>query len=327
MDERQAMARSYAAVAAYWRTRDGDRLRVAIDTLEETLRSHAFPLRRRGEVTSLLCGLLLDRFESRGDLRDLESSVARMRQVIEETPMEDEAYPSYLQNLGLALQTRFQRVLDPVALDEAIDCHTRAIEIGRQRGRAESIWENNLANALRLRAHLDHDLPALRQAIELHEEVLRRTPIESPDSAVHRANLGADLLDLYSWAGETRDPAVLARATEILHEAVSVSGFGLPADLTKVLSHLSQALIHAALEESSLDSAALARLSAIFRRAVIDGAEHAPSSAMRNAVNWGNWAFARREWAEAVEAFEQALRLVRELIGQQTDRATKMAWL
>ncbi|HYJ88133.1 MAG TPA: CHAT domain-containing protein [Pyrinomonadaceae bacterium] len=321
----QHLERAIEAFEASERSHNINSLNEAISALEDSLAQESLPVFFRSSFINWLSGRLWERFKRIGDLRDLDGCIQRMRDLIEISGPLENLEPAHMHNLGLALETRFQRVLDPRDIDEAIKCHTQAIELGKRRGGVKVIWVNNLANALRNRGHLSRGLSDLQEAIRLHEKVLTQTPIGSEDFVIHRANLANDLLDLYAWSTDTRDIKLLQRANSLLENSGEESG-QTPADLVHSLGTLAHALKLKAMD-SPHDADLIRQSTSTYRAAVLLGLLHEPTQAMRHAANWGNWAFARSEWAEAVEAFQHALKLAGELFSMQVDRAKKEAWL
>jgi tetratricopeptide (TPR) repeat protein len=200
------------------------------------------------------------------------------------------------------------------------------------------------ANPLRLRAHRDSRISDLEVAMALHEDVVRHTPAGHPDYQAHLTNLANDQIDLYYCKlnlPSTRvdvsmqpksalDINLLRRADNLLQGALD-AGSGTHADLAKALAACAAvreglALQHLA-EHGRDDAAHAEQVIAAFRVAVGSGIECDPATSMRIAVKWGRWAFARKSWEEAVEAFEHVLQLSHRLFRAQHDRCNREAWL
>ena len=52
-----------------------------------------------------------------------------------------------------------------------------------------------------------------------------------------------------------------------------------------------------------------------------------PQTVLTVSGNWGRWAVKRRQWREAVEAYDFGLVIGRKLLAQQLERAHKDSWL
>ncbi len=323
-EEDDLRGRSLVAEAYYRRSQQIRFLDEAISTLRVLVEGEEVAS-ERGEDLNRLGGLLWERFERVGELTDLDRCIETMRHLLEVTPPASELYPSFLQNLGLALETRFRRILRAEDIDESVLRHREAIELGSRRGQIKLMWANNLANALRLRAHFSDQIADLQEAIQLHESVVAQTPSYSPDYPAHAANLGSDLLDLYSWPSGNRDPSLLETARGLLQMAVSRSA-GEPADHARFQALLANALQETALISRPNDEFAES-VTASYRAAVLAGKAAHPETAMRSAMNWGNWAFAHRHWQQAAGAFRDALEIAGNLLAQEADRERKQAWL
>ena len=295
-------------------------------------------------LINLQCGQLWEQFERTGNIHDLNLCIEKIRELRSLLHSSTELYHSISHNLGLALTTRFERVLEGADLDEAIRCFDEAVKYGKHHGSVKVIWVNNLANALRLRAHRDSRISDLEVAMALHEDVVRHTPAGHPDYQAHLTNLANDQIDLYYYRlnlPSTRvdvsmqpksalDINLLRRADNLLQGALDAGG-GTHADLAKALAACAAvreglALQHLA-EHGRDDAAHAEQVIAAFRVAVGSGIECDPGTSMRIAVNWGRWAFARKSWEEAVEAFEHVLQLSHRLFRAQHDRYEREAWL
>jgi tetratricopeptide (TPR) repeat protein len=191
---------------------DRESLDQAIELLREL--ASAAPGPPDADLLNILCGKLWERFGHTGNLRDLDESIDRMRELVQRLDEADPRYPGLLHNLGLGLSERFRRLLQPADLDEAIRHYQSAIAVGIARGAVSPLWRNNLANALRDRAHLDRDVRYLDEAIAIHEALVRETPPGDRDYRAHRSNLANDLLDRYTWSIDSAgDPRGLNRAS------------------------------------------------------------------------------------------------------------------
>jgi tetratricopeptide (TPR) repeat protein len=106
-----------------------------------------------------------------------------------------------LDNLGSALQSRFERVGSMQDIDRAIELHNAALILTAENDLARSCCLNNLSKALRRRFERTSAMADLVQAISASENAVMLAPREGPDRARHLNNLGGILLERFQFVG------------------------------------------------------------------------------------------------------------------------------
>ncbi|KAJ2930140.1 hypothetical protein H1R20_g6951, partial [Candolleomyces eurysporus] len=111
-----------------------------------------------------------------GSLLDLEEAVSLYREVLESRPSSDPDRLSSLNDLGHALQDRYQRTRSAADLEETISLHREALELRPSPHPDRSSSLNNLGCALRDRYQRTGTVADLEAAISLHREALELQP-------------------------------------------------------------------------------------------------------------------------------------------------------
>jgi len=124
------------------------------------------------------------------DLTALDAAIDLLRLAVAAIPDDDPDRAKVLSNLGIALQTRFQRVGDRADLDAAIDLFGRAVAASPagHPGRARSLFAFGSSLAARyeragVRADLDAAIDLLRQAVAVTPPTIPTAPRYCPTSA------------------------------------------------------------------------------------------------------------------------------------------------
>ncbi|MFG2133888.1 CHAT domain-containing protein [Streptomyces sp. NPDC048751] len=171
----------------------------------------------------------------------LSAAVNLWQRILATTPADDPGRAGTLANLGIALQTRYERVGDGADLDEAVRVSRDAVQTASTRDPGREKILGNLGNALRLRFERTADPADLNEAVEALQEVVRATPPDAPNRAGRLNNLSIAL----RLRGERNgDRADADAAVDAGWEAVRLAPAGSP---------------HRALFQSSLGNALLAR--------------------------------------------------------------------
>ncbi|MFD7730988.1 CHAT domain-containing protein [Kitasatospora phosalacinea] len=279
-------------------------------------------------VLSNLSGTLLERSERTGSLEDLEHAV-RLAEQAELADPDSPDLPDRLHHVALARRTRFLRLADQEDLAAALAAHDRSLAACPDDSPSRPALLSGWANTLRTRHDLaggPADDPAdLRTAVGAMDEALAAVPADSPDRAGYLNNLGA-LLSALGFAHG--DPAAAARAEAVLTEAVDRAA---PRSLERARARINLGNV---LAERSVRSTApeearalQARARAAYGAVRAPGAAVGPETLVQLAVNQGEWAEQRRDWADAVLWFEQALTAVDDLLLTQGARQHKESWL
>ncbi|MFB7949289.1 CHAT domain-containing protein [Kitasatospora phosalacinea] len=283
-------------------------------------------------VLSNLSGTLLERSERTGSLDDLEDAV-RLAEEAERADPDSPDLPDRVHHVALARRTRFLRLADPADLAAALAAHDRALAACPDGSPSRPALLSGWANTLRARHDLAggpaddpaHDPVDLRTAVGAMDEALAAVPADSPDRAGYLNNLGALLSAIGFVHG---DPAAADRAEAALSEAVDRAG---PHSLERARARinlgnvLAERSVRSAVPEEA--RALRARARAAYGAVRAPGAAVGPETLVQLAVNQGEWAEQRRDWAEAVLWFEQALTAVDDLLLTQGARQHKESWL
>lgn len=153
-----------------------------------------------GAYVGELATYLLERFDRRGDVADLDAAVAGRRRILDGA--EGDIRLTRLSLLGNLLSDRYERTGDRAALDEAVELDRVALTETPAHHAMRDARLANLSTALRLRYQLLGNLPDLDEAIELGRETLREPGSRSNVLAL--ASLSAALL-LRFWHRFERD--------------------------------------------------------------------------------------------------------------------------
>ena len=144
---------------------------------------------------------------------------ASRRRAVKEIPS---AIPlaTLLSNLGLGLQTRYERDGRAADLDEAIELSREALALTPPDSPDRAGRLSNLGSGLQTRYERAGRPADLDEAIERGREALALTPPDSPDRAALLSNLGGGLQTRYARAGR---PGDLDEAIALWREAVALT--------------------------------------------------------------------------------------------------------
>ncbi|GAB2859698.1 CHAT domain-containing protein [Actinocorallia aurea] len=152
-----------------------------------------------------------------GDATLLTRSIDLWQRIINRTPDDHPALFLLLNNLGVALQTRFAWTGVQEDLELAIDVAGEAVRLTPENDPERSRHLNNLGSSLQLRFGRTGAQEDLEQAIITLREAVRATAEDSPDLAGHLNNLGLTLRSRFWLTGVRED---LEQAITTLQEAV-----------------------------------------------------------------------------------------------------------
>jgi CHAT domain-containing protein/tetratricopeptide (TPR) repeat protein len=272
------------------------------------------------KALNLYAGVLLARYESRGDLADLTTTIAIMRDLAERTADRPEWHATALSNLGAALNTRWDRGLSDSDLTEAIEALEAAVGLFAESSVNWASFASNLGTALRSRFPLTKDIADLNRAVDLCEQSLEVTPMESTDHADFLANLGFALFDRHRATGNARD---LNRAVESLRAALNT----MPSkawNRSTVQMALADAVSRLQDHGGGGDRRAAVEM---WRSACADSDSKSSAGVLKAAFNWSRAALGWRDWPMAAEACEIGLAATERLFRTQVLRENKALWL
>ena len=135
--------------------------------------------------------------------RDLDEEITAFRNGLEPTPHPDRS--GSLNNIAIALQTRFEQRGGSNDLDEAISLHREALLLRPVPHPGRSVSLNNLASALKTRFEQQGASNDLDEAISLQREALLLEPAPYPDHSTSLNNLAASLRTRFEKRGTSND--------------------------------------------------------------------------------------------------------------------------
>lgn len=291
-----------------------------IEAVERELKSAGDNAKFEAVLKNLLSGLIWERYQQKGSIVDLDLAIARTQEILTElegTPAES----SIRNNLGLALENRFNLNADLSELDAAIDHLTQAVYPKFPLSQSAPMWRHNLGNVLRTRYLRLKDQTDLQLALINLTRAVQQTPMDSPDRGLHEHSLAHAFKDKYELSN---DLANLDQAINLYASAADRTKDG-SADRPKFFGALAVAL--KTRHDKIGNKVDMNRAIQLFRRAVTLSKKLSVSDTLRFSYGWGVWAFKRRSWEEAVEALRSANDASHSLHKTQTGRTDKELWL
>lgn len=289
---------------------------------DEAVREESFQLARsvRGEgvaemrrLNNLAAGLVA-RFVETGDTRAADEAIELHERAIAMTDPADPQYATRLHNLSDLVKVRFSAAEDPAAVDRSIDLSRRAYAAANTPPRQRFALALALAAGLSLRSERSADLASLAEAVELIRVFVADGPRQDPDRPFL---LGKASLILSTYYDATGDAAVAGEAAAAAREALRAAGTGHPHRpmLLFALSHVLSRVHH-----HTGEAAALAES----RRLMAEAASVPAQSPLDRAgmlVLVAGAQVAQQRWAEAADAYDQAIGLFPLLVSRRLTRA------
>lgn len=293
------------------------RINEAVERAEDALRSCREGPRRRLRHHASLAQVLQYRYQATGTLSDLDRAIALLEEA-ERAP--DKPWQlrrdSGRHQLGVLYRQRHSRTHVPQDIDAAV----RLLSAGVAVEASPPASLTNLGNALLDRYDAMSDDEDLRAALRLQEEAVRRTGAGDWQLASRYNNLGNTL----SRAGQVWGDRDLTRAAIRSYRTARALTGQDSQELASREFNLAVALAAAAgKRRKRLIRAAVASYRAAIRAGLTGSLEWAHSAA----TSWGKWAVDREAWAEAAEAYGQALDIAQRLFREQLLWAQKETWL
>jgi CHAT domain-containing protein/tetratricopeptide (TPR) repeat protein len=290
----------------------------AVERAEDAVSSCREARQRRLRHHSSLAQALNYRYQATGALPDLDRTIALLEEV-EQAP--DKPWQlrgaAGKQLLGVAYRQRYLRTRNRQDIDAAVGLLSTDADLKGD----QPVALTNLGNALLDRYDSAGDDEDLRAALRLQEEAVRRTGAGDWQLASRYNNLGNAL----SRAGQVWDDRALTsaaadsyRAALALTEEEAQERASREYNLATVLAELAGGRRRGRQVQEAVTT---------YRAAIRDGLTGSLEWAHSAATSWGDWAVRRQAWAEAAEAYGQALDIARRLFRVQLLRAQKEAWL
>ncbi|MFI0155764.1 CHAT domain-containing protein [Streptomyces lydicus] len=182
--------------------------------------------------------LLTDALNTK-DQAPLTTAVALWRRITRSIPDDHPDHAAYLSFLGIALESRFDRVGELVDLDEAVEMGRAAVRAVPPGHPDRAALLANLGNALLKRFERFGELRDVDEAVEAGRGAVQATPPDHPDRASRLSNVGVALATRFRRFGELRD---LDEALEVGRAATRAVPPGHP-DCAALLSSLGHTLL------------------------------------------------------------------------------------
>jgi CHAT domain-containing protein/tetratricopeptide (TPR) repeat protein len=274
-----------------------------------------------GQLSGCLNNLgngLMERFHRSGDFGDLDRAIQAYAEALKNTPEGSPRRPYRFNNLGLALHQRYGHSANPADHQYALQCIREAVRLTRLGAPERAARLTNLAMVLLDEERPAGDMATTDEATAALNEALSLTPDDSPYRDYRIALFGSALLSRYHATQREDDLHELIRTHESLL-ASNTPYFWRDRCLT--LNTLATALTER--EQRSGDRADWDRAAAHWRTASQHALDVAAEAALTTSQNWGRHAFARGDWAGAIEAYGYAQDAIDRLYQTQLTRAQK----
>ena len=146
-------------------------------------------------------------------MEDLDRAIVTNEQAVESTPDDHPDRAMYLNNLGIALQSRFERTGSMEDLDRAIVTNEQAVESTPDGHPDRAMYLNNLGNALQRRFERTGSMDDLDRAIMTREQAFK-SDTAPPSIRLKAASSCSDLL--ISQKNYNRAKSILQAAVQLL---------------------------------------------------------------------------------------------------------------
>ncbi|MCZ4120310.1 CHAT domain-containing protein [Streptomyces sp. H39-S7] len=254
-----------------------------------------------GRVANLAL-VLRERYHQSGDLTTLRESAGLARLALR-FPRSSSDSDSKLANLGVILQTWYDRTADAAAASEAVEAARQVLDRTPDDSADLALRLNHLGNALHKRYESEADPADLDESIAVLTRAVAETAYGEPEHASHLQNLGLAQL---TRARATEDESLLNRAVATLGRAVYAS----PTGAARTAGYLqSYAAALRTLHAANADPAVLRAAEGAYRQVAVIQALPA-AQRIGAARDWGEAAADGGRWEEAVAGYELALALL-----------------
>ncbi|MFD9516169.1 CHAT domain-containing protein [Streptomyces sp. NPDC059979] len=309
---RRLSDRGAAFLARYQRSGSERDLNDAVRSARQALAASAPDHVHRSEMHARLSLALEARYEQTQDPADLDGAVAEAGNAVAAVRPGSPQRARYLYCLGMALRTRYERAHDPDDLDRAISVARDGAALPA-RGLTRAALLHHLQVSLRLRAAQGGHPDDLAEARQLSDRAVAAT--QGRDDA-RAAMLNAAAITLLAGPADRPEADRLREAIALYEKARRVIGPDHPAKAA-ILVNLGSALARSGALEAA----------AVFREAA-DSVHASTSIRLTAAREWGLSVVERKEWPEALEAFDTAIGLLPRLAGialSRTDQEAQLA--
>ncbi|MGW3115321.1 CHAT domain-containing protein [Streptomyces sp. NPDC001091] len=245
---------------------------------------------------------LRERYHQTGDLETLREA-ARLARLALSTPRTPGDSDTQLSNLGVILQTWYDRTGEAGAASEAVDAARRVLARTPPGGTERAKRLNHLGNALFKRYESGGTPADLEESVAMLIEAVERTAYGTPEHADYLHNLGLTQL---TGARAAEDPVLLNQAVTTLGRAVWASAPSAAHTAGRLQSYASALrTLHQVTEDPAVLLAAEDAYRQVARITALPAAQR-----VRAAYSWGIAAADAGRWEQALEGFEVALALL-----------------
>ncbi|KAJ7866520.1 hypothetical protein B0H13DRAFT_2281423 [Mycena leptocephala] len=154
---------------------------------------------------------------ARGDPKDLDEAIKLHRDAVQLGGFPHPNRSMFLNNLAIAVNTRFEHGGDLRDLDEAIELQREVLEINAALSPTHSEFLHNLATSVQRRFMQQGDLKDLDEAIKLHQEALKIDATPHTKRSMFLCNLATAFQTRFEQQGDSKD---LAEAIKLHREAL-----------------------------------------------------------------------------------------------------------
>ena len=293
------------------------RISEAVERAEDALSSCREGPRRLRHHASLAQALDY-RYQATGVLPDLDRAISLLEEA-ERAPDKPWQLRGSLtaHQLGRLYRQRHSRTHNRRDIDAAV--RLLSMDVNLETSQPANL--TNLGNALLDRYDSLGDDEDLRAAVRMQEEAVRRTKAGDWQLASRHNNLGNAL----SHAGRIwRDRALTRAAVNSYRAALALTG---QEAQERASREYNLATVLAEIAGDKSRGKDVREAVSTYRAAIRNGLTGSLEWAHSAATSWGNWAARRQAWAEAAEAYCQALDIAQRLFRVQLLRSQKEAWL
>lgn len=264
---------------------------------------------------------LFDRYHASGKMADLDQSINLVAQSLSVTPKDSPDRTLFFNSLGSGLYERYKRTRVLSDLEQAISYLSQALSVLSESSPKYALQLSSLGISLLEQYKRTADSTQLEQAVAKLQRAVDWTSENSTDRAVSLNNLTIGLLHQYS---HLQDVDKLEQSIMASYQALELTSERSP-DRPSRLNNLGNGLRARYAHTNHLPDLVQARNA--YQSACELGLMIQPGIALKAGYIWGQWAFERQDWAEALEAYSYGLQAIDHLQRIQVLRAGKQSWL
>lgn len=266
------------------------------------------------------------RFERTGHLGDLEAAASLARRAVDGATDVDRF--ERINALGAILHARYERHGLARDIDEAVALLKEAAELAPTALDLAHV-RVNLGAALLGRYALNSSSEDLEEAEHNTDQAHAFLPHNAPDhmSALVNRTL-AKVIRVEHHHSHGPSDLRFDQVTDDLREAASLLETGLlfSSEPTST-GWFVLAAAHRLLHELGMPGEDDERAEEHYRAALERALKRRPAAVLEGAIEWGARNLREGRWTRAVEAFDQAIAVLRELVADQTERVDQESWL